>query len=517
MNSKRIAEIESGKIQGSENADGAVSFLGIPFAASTGGENRWKAPRPVEPWSGIRQCTEYGKIAPQPIAKNWIGCYTDEYLDVGKSIETGEMDEDCLNLNVWTTAKAGEHLPVVVYIHGGGNNSGSGACEIYTGEEIAKKGVVWVTINYRVGIFGFLAYRDHSGEELTGNYALMDQIAALKWVQRNICAFGGDPTNVTIMGQSAGASNCRSLIISPEAAGLFCKAVCLSAFHFTESIDTKEKAQATAAQFLREYSVDALRKLNTKQVQSLAESVYNPSTMCIDGKYLTRDAVDAYKSGKFNNVDLLFGCVTGDRVLYSTAGTSVIPGVSSFHEEPTTDDAYKLRLKDTFASLSEEYYKLYSGEKIPDLLFDIDVDALIADLYSSARVKDAADKEHRSYLCLFSHELPDTEERMERFGAFHSSDVSYWLDYYTRTTERPWKPVDYQLGKIMSDYLVNFAVSGDPNKNGVAAKDLPTWKPVCETNKICYMLFHNTAVFSDIGEEKSRVWMAYYKTKLFKE
>ncbi len=155
---------------------------------------------------------------PQPFA-----CWSEEYVDAGFTLANGKIGEDCLSVNVWTCANVGDKRPVIVYIHGGANVSGSGCNDVYDGAEIAKKGVVYVSINYRVGIFGFIAYKDRTGEEVTGNFAIQDQIAALKWVQENISKFGGDPKNVTIMGQSAGAANVQNLIASKAARGSLTK------------------------------------------------------------------------------------------------------------------------------------------------------------------------------------------------------------------------------------------------------------------------------------------------------
>lgn len=213
-----IVEVDSGLISG-QSGDGYYYYLGIPFAAPPVGELRWKPPQPVEPWSGVRECTEFGPACPQPLLP-FAG------------FEFDTMDEDCLYLNVWTPAKSpNDCLPVMVLIHGGGFFSGSASQPFFDGAPLAKKGVVFVGINYRLGPLGFLAHpelAEESPEGLTGNYGLLDQIAALKWVQRNIAAFGGDPSRVTIFGESAGGMSVSALLLSPMAEGLFHRAIAQS-------------------------------------------------------------------------------------------------------------------------------------------------------------------------------------------------------------------------------------------------------------------------------------------------
>ena len=290
-----MKKVTGGVVRGSVDDAGVMSFKGVPYAASTYGENRWRAPQPVQKWSGIKDATQYGPITvqnPLPAGASF-GPWTPEYLDTGMNLDNGLMSEDSLRLNVWTTQRPNAGKPVVVYIHGGANNSGSGGNEVYTGEEIAQKGVVYVTINYRVGIFGFLAYKDSNGKEVTGNFAYMDMIAALRWVRDNIRAFGGDPANVTVAGQSAGSQDIQTLIASPAAAGLFERAVTMSFNSIDQPVATLAQAQADAATAFGEYTLDQLRAMTSQQVQALT-AVYNPSAGVIDGKIITKSLTDAY-------------------------------------------------------------------------------------------------------------------------------------------------------------------------------------------------------------------------------
>jgi para-nitrobenzyl esterase len=234
---------QAGRVAGTTNAGGDVRiFRGIPFAAPPVGALRWKAPQPVKPWTGVRNCTAFG---PSPMQNDPapFSMWTEEYL-----IPKDPIDEDCLYLNVWTGARsAAEKRPVLVWIYGGGFVSGGSAVPIYDGEAMAKKGILFVSINYRVGVFGFFAHPEltrESGRGASGNYGLMDQVAALQWVQQNIAAFGGDPGNVTVAGQSAGAMSVNCLVASPLAKGLFTKAIAHSGASFGRNILTLREAEA---------------------------------------------------------------------------------------------------------------------------------------------------------------------------------------------------------------------------------------------------------------------------------
>ncbi|GAB3529593.1 hypothetical protein GCM10027443_09200 [Pontibacter brevis] len=217
-----VITTQAGKVSGVRNLSGdVVSFRGIPFAAPPVGDLRWKAPQPVKPWAGVRKADAFGP-SPMQAEPAPFSMWSEEFL-----IPKEPISEDCLYLNVWTGARSGkEKRPVLVWIYGGGFNSGGSAVPIYDGEAMAQKGIVFVSTNYRVGPFGFFAHPEltkESGKGASGNYGLMDQIAALQWVQQNIAAFGGDPANVTIAGQSAGAMSVHALVASPLAKGLSLK------------------------------------------------------------------------------------------------------------------------------------------------------------------------------------------------------------------------------------------------------------------------------------------------------
>lgn len=498
--SEPVANVTGGTIRGYVDANGVRTFKGIPYAATTEGENRFKDPQPVEAWEGERDCTEFGPIVMQNEAAPFM-CWSAEYVDGGLNYENGRMSEDSLNLNVWTTAEKGDKQPVIVYIHGGANTSGSGQNEVYTGENIAQKGVVYVTINYRVGLFGWLCYEDETGEKITGNFGIKDQIAALEWVKNNIAEFGGDPSNVTIAGQSAGSQDVQKLMISPKAKGLFQHAVAMSAnayegFGPMGGIPVEE-AQAAAKEALGEYTVADLRSMSTLEVDALRE-VYNPSNHVIDGEYITEYTKDAYASGDFNHVDFMAGCVTGDTALFGTF-LALPEG-----ETEWTEELYAKVAKDTVGDFADQLMAVYPADgDLSAIMAQMSADNAIAQ-YSIMLAKKAEKDSSGNYQWYFSRSVPDADPEVEAmWGAFHTGDVGYWLNYFSDTSKRPWKDADYQLGDLMSNYLVNFAKTGDPNGAG-----LPEWKKA--DGNVNYMHLCEDSAFEEMSEERNAFWQAFY-------
>src|SRR6476620_2662270 len=263
-----VVKTDAGLVSGTLKQDIHI-FKGIPFAAPPVGDLRWKAPQPVHQWGGVKVCDKFS-ASPMQASPAPFSMWTEEFL-----IPKEPISEDCLYLNVWTGASSSkEKRPVLVWIYGGGFGSGGTAVPIYDGEAMAKKGIVFVSINYRVGIFGFFAHPELTAESknhASGNYGLLDQIAALKWVKKNIAAFGGDPNNVTIAGQSAGSMSVNCLVASPLAKGLFNKAIAESGASFINSFGNTTLQQAeengvkTAAS-LKVNSIEALRKLTAAEL-----------------------------------------------------------------------------------------------------------------------------------------------------------------------------------------------------------------------------------------------------------
>ena len=504
-------KVTGGMIQGYIDEYGVKTFKGIPFADTTAGKNRWKAPQPVKSWQGVKDCTKFGQIAvqaePQPFDP-----WTVEYVDSGMNLDNGLMGEDCLSLNIWTKANENEKLPVIVYIHGGANLSGSSQNDVYSGQEIAQKNIVYVSINYRVGIFGFLAYKDEIGEEVTGNFAIMDQIAALKWIKKNISKFGGDPNNVTIIGQSAGSNNVQNLIASTAAAGLFDKAIALSFNNYTasEMLLTRDlqDVESEAKEKIGKYTIKELREMSPSDILALG---YTPTSVVKGTSTGTLSLKDAFDSGKWNKVDMIWGGVAGDQYLFDSVievGNFIKPA-----DKLTLDD-YMTSVNKSFGSNADRLLKLYPGESKDNALNtarQVNIDKMIANYFYAASQKYKSDKNYKTYLFCYEHIIPDTPERMVKFGAFHTSDVNYWLNHFTKIYPRNFTSTDYALGDAMSSYIVNFAKTGNPNGKDNIGRILPTWKEFSPNSNIAYLHIGDDIQYFEMDSAKSNFWKSILK------
>jgi para-nitrobenzyl esterase len=449
---------DKGKIEGSFNTDKTVRiFKGIPFAAPPLGNLRWKAPQPAASWDGILPCTKFG---PSPIqnAPKPFYCWTEEFIAKPQPI-----NEDCLYLNVWTTAKSeNEKQPVFVWIYGGGLTSGSANCAIYDGEELAKKGVVFVSINYRVGILGFMAHPElskESGHNASGNYGFMDQIEALKWVQKNIVAFGGDPNNVTIAGQSAGAFSVNTLIASPLAENIFHKAILQSGGLLGSSrAQSLADAEVIGMRFMEEAAattIEELRQLPVEEVQSISnDSEIGSVGITKDGYVVPKDLMAHFRNGKQQQLPIISGWVTGDGDFLG----GIEMTVEEYKEEAIANygDNAASFLTIFPAETNEEVKKMKS--KLGMLNFAGVPSHLLADYNTQP-----------SYLYQFGHVPPDKLDFPD-YGAFHTSEVPYAL-HTLHTWNRNWQPIDKTIEAALSSYWVNFAKTGNPNGD-----DLPIWK-----------------------------------------
>jgi para-nitrobenzyl esterase len=487
--------IDSGLIEGTAGSDPAVTiFRGIPYAAPPIGDLRWKPPQPVIPWTDVRKAHAFGNNAMQmtPAPHSW---WTEEFTARPELA----VDEDCLTLNVWTdkTSTNGQR-PVLVFIHGGSFNVGAGSCPVYDGEALAKKGVIVVTINYRLGIFGFLAHPALTGESpdhASGNYGLLDMIAALQWVKRNIAVFGGDPGNVTVQGQSAGAAVVHSLAISPLAKGLFHRAIAES-FRMitpggTPDLATEEDRGSTA------FSGKALEEMRAMSAADLMALSWSPR-LIIDGYALTSDLLTALKAGTQNDVPMISGTVTGDGAFLgdgamittladyqgwasTTYGTQAAAFLAAY---PAADDA---------AAASQ-----YTASGI---------DNQIALQYFLARAR-ALHGHSKTYLYHFDHSMPPPPDTPVSTGAFHTADVAYAFSYFYKPSNpqklRPWTQTDYFLGDTMSSYWADFAATGDPNAPG-----LPVWEAY--TGEIQLQELGDTVqALAAMGSAQASFWKAYY-------
>lgn len=441
-----------GTVEGSREEDIAI-YKGIPFASPPTGELRWKAPVDPKPWKGVKSCTAF---AASPIQSKPVpfACWTEEFIAPPEP-----LSEDCLYLNVWTGArKTSERRPVFVWIYGGGFNSGSAACAIYDGKEYAKKGVVFVSINYRVGALGFLVHPDlnKEGTGTSGNYGLLDQVQALKWIRENIAAFGGDPANVTIAGQSAGSMSVNCLVASPFAKGLFHKAIAQSGGMLGgRLLGTKAQMEKGGLELQQKLGASSLATMR----QLPADSILNVSLKMgglrfgpvLDGTVLPLDLTKAFSEGKFNQVPFMSGWVMGDGALFGV-------------QQPTPEQ-FEKQIRDQYPDKAAALLKLLPHATKEEAGASLQQLGLLSfAVLSPYRWSGYTQKP--AYLYQFTHVPPD-KPGFPNYGAFHTSEVPYALNTL-HTWKRDWQKNDRLLEQTMADCWINFASKGDPNGNGMS-------------------------------------------------
>jgi para-nitrobenzyl esterase len=447
---------DSGRVVGVSGRTAAVRvFKGIPFAAPPVGSMRWRAPHPVIPWNGVRQANEFGPRCVQ-IAGNLDGLQSGEAA-------AQPMSEDCLYLNVWTAAESGSaRRPVLVWSHGGAFRVGAGSLPEYDGEALARKGIILVTYNYRLGPFGFLAHPDltkESGRNASGNYGLMDSVAALQWVQKNIAAFGGDPDRVTVMGQSAGGFLTQFSVVSPRIPRLFQRAIVQSASVRIDpfpSLAEAERAGQEAATKLGAPSLAALRGKSAEEIQ-LGILGTRPT---LDGWYLSEQAWTSLASGRHKNIDLLIGSNKDEGTFPYLRGRAMGLG-------DMTALQFTAYVHGRFGTNADTFLKLYPAGSddqatISQLAAFSDEASWNGRFWAAAHASRSTTK---AYLYRFAHEPPVVAGQPNR-RATHTAEIPYVFNIPGPS----WTDVDRRLADTMSSYWVNFARLGDPNGPG-----LPRW------------------------------------------
>jgi len=450
---------DAGLISGIPASGGVTAFLGIPFGAPPVGDLRWRPPQPVEHWQSVRKADHFGTSCVQNQAGSRLP-WTEEFMT------QGPIGEDCLFLNVWTPAKAANaRLPVMFWIYGGGFNEGSSSVAVYDGTELAKKDVIIVSVNYRVGPIGFFVHPDLSKEseqKVSGNYGLLDQIAALQWVQKNIAGFGGDPTSVTIFGQSAGALSVVDLMRSPLAKGLFARAIAQSgpgllgsnALNANQTLADREAAGARYADSKGAHTLAELRALPAASFFASTGGrggAAPPNGPFKDGWVLpATDPVD--------QVPLIIGFVADDLGVSGGFGPAQPPSTATY--QSSAERAYGDRAAD-FLKL----YPVASDSEVAAAQKTAGRDRVrvSVDLWAAEQLK--ASK--KMYTYFFNHVLPWPAH--PEFGAFHTSEVPYVFQTLNKI-DRPWEADDKKLADTVSSYWTNFAKKGDPNGAG-----LPPW------------------------------------------
>lgn len=456
----QTVKTQGGSLSGAAPVNGVTAFLGIPYGAPPVGDLRWKPPQPPAKWDGVRKADTFGTSCMQNQAGSRLP-WTEEFMT------QGPIGEDCLFLNVWTAARApGDRLPVMFWIYGGGFNEGSSSVAVYDGAPLARKGVIVVSVNYRVGPLGFLTHPEltkESEHRSSGNYGLLDQIAALRWVRDNIAAFGGDPNQVTIFGQSAGAISVSSLMRSPLAKGLFIRAIAQSgpgllgrnALGGTSTLAEREAAGLKYAESKGAKTLAELRALPAATFFTPTGGrggAPAPGGVVRDGWVLT-DTEPA------EQVPLMLGFVADDiGVSGAGFGPAGKPDVATYKSE-----AQKL-----YGEQAATFLKLYPAASEADVVTaqktaGRDRIRVAIDLWAEQQTT----KSKRVYTYYFDRVIPWPAH--PEFGAFHTSEVPYVFNTLGRI-DRPWEPVDRIVAEQVSSYWANFARKGDPNGSG-----LPRW------------------------------------------
>jgi para-nitrobenzyl esterase len=462
-NVKDTVRVESGLVEGVPGSvPGVRVFKGIPFASPPVGDLRWRPPQPPAKWEGVRKADRFSDSCMQNLARSH-NPWTEEFMT------QNQAGEDCLCLNVWTAAKAdGERRPVLVWIHGGAFREGSGEVAVYDGAQLASRGLVVVTINYRLGVFGFLAHPDLSRESrdnASGNYGLLDAVAALQWVQKNIEAFGGDRRRVTIAGQSAGAFAVHALTASPLARGLFQRAIAESGSGIGRRNRPLAEAEKDGLKFAEAKGAPSIRELRAISARDLTVDAGIRFAPVVDGWFLPADVSATFAQGKQNDVPMLTGLTADEGSASPTYGKIK---AAEFKKQAT----------ERFGELGEKFLKFYPSDDdvqsgASQKLSAREQGMISMYLWATERARTSKAKAWTYY---FSRAIPWPEQ--PQYGAFHTSEVPYVFGNLD-ILKRPWEPIDRQLSATMISYWVNFATTGDPNGEG-----LPRWPAFEAKNRI---------------------------------
>ena len=474
-----LATTEAGAVRGVALSDDLVVFRGVPYAAAPVKALRWRPPMPPAPWQGVRDASRFGPACMQPRSPK-ANLYADD---------PERMSEDCLSLNVWKPANASA-APVMVWIHGGALLSGELAGPLDDGAALARRGVVVVSVNYRLGVFGYLAHPQlttESANRSSGDYGLLDQIEALRWVRANIARFGGDPANVTVFGQSAGALSVMELMASPLARGLFHKAIAQSAYMVSVPELSRPRFGQPSAESLGEGllqalhapDIETLRATPADTLQNAALAVGYLPLPTVDGWVLPRQIVDTLDRGEQAPVPILVGFNEGElrslRMLLPRA--------------PKTAADYESEVRRRYRDLADAYLRLYPGSDIDRSVLAASRDGLYGWTAERLAIKQTA-LGRDAFLYLFDHGYPS--EDAANLRAFHASELPYLFGQVgpAGRTPRNWPrppdtPEEIALSDAIIGYWTSFARSGSP-----AAPGQPAWRPFSDGG--AYMRFQDS-------------------------
>jgi para-nitrobenzyl esterase len=506
-------ELHTGALAGAVCTDGKTRrFLGIPYAAPPVGPLRWRPPAPATRWDGVRPATRFGPRCVQPSrAPSSIGYW-------GPELES----EDCLYLNVWTAVEsADQRRPVMVWFHGGAFYLGAASIPLFDGEALARRGVVVVTVNYRLGRLGFLAHPALSREAggASGNYGLMDQMAALEWVKRNIATFGGDPDCITIFGQSAGSISVACLMAAQAAAGLFHRAIGQSGGAFgplgettdtgdsMQTLEAAERAGAGWAKQMNAKDADALRELSAEAVQLAAtEKPLDPSQSgrgdfdtyfpVVDGKLLSTSPYETFSAGDQHQIPLITGFTANE--------AATMPGAADLR-------SFEAKARSEFGDMAAHFLELFAAQT-DDEARDISKEAFgyrnfMWQNWSWARLHSASGLPVYHYRYEQEPPIPPDadyyENEPEKFHAFHGSEIPYIFGTLAKRNW-PWREADLRLSETIAGYWVRFARSGDPNGAGQ-----PTWERF-DPARSNFLSIGVGSPVTKRHQEKLEFWEAWY-------
>jgi para-nitrobenzyl esterase len=481
-------KVEGGIIQGTVTEDLTI-YKGIPFAAPPVGDLRWKAPQPAPKWEGIKLTMEYAPAAFQ-----------------GGKPPSGKS-EDCLYLNIWTPAKsAKEKVPVLVWIYGGGFSFGSTSDPVHNGEHLARKGVVLVSIAYRVGQLGFLAHPELSSEnsnKVSGNYGLLDMIAGLQWIQKNIAAFGGDPNKVTIFGESAGGIAVSMLCASPLAKGLFRGAISQSGGSFGptrpttypgENMKTLQQAEQEGIEYAQKLGASTIADLRKIEPDKLPMGMgMGGAWPIVDGVVIPDDQYLLYEAGKYNDIPILVGYNSDEG--------------ASFSREKTPEE-YIAGVKTRYGKFAADLIKAYPAAEtsVPKTARDLARDAAFGwQTWIWARLQSKTGRSKVFYYYFDQH--PDYPKDSPRygFGSPHGQDVAYVFMHLDKSKPETTKS-DLEISEAMGTYWTNFAKYGDPNGKGV-----PKWPAFSDANPEIMVLGPTPHIGSVPSAESLKVLDEYFR------
>ena len=488
----RTAKTENGLVRGIEAADPRITaFKGIPFAAPPVGENRWRAPQPVRDWEGVLEAYRFAPISMQ----NVPGLGTDIYCREWHVDPEISMGEDCLYLNVWTGAgDPGEKRPVLVWFFGGGLQCGYPAEMGFDGERLARRGIVVVSVNYRVNVFGFLAHPQLTREqpEAPSNFGSLDQQAGLRWVARNIGAFGGDPENVTIAGQSAGGGSVLSQMACKDNRGLFHRAVIMSAMIRSpyckggigepEKLSEAEKNGEAFFDFLGVKTLEEARALDAGLIRDRYDAYTrsHPGMFTVlDGRFCVGDPLVLYAAGECVDVSVMAG----------NTGDEFINEIPAADEEELEREARRIfgQDADRFLTCPEAHIRTQTGFA--------PVSGIGCTVRSEFLANAQGSRPRKNYLYSFRSDIPGWDNP----GTFHSVDLWFFFE----TLAKCWRPFvgrHYDLARQMCNYWANFIATGDPNGPDADGRDMPLWEAYTPEHR-AEMVFTGEGPAAKVNEE----------------